>query len=382
MGKYYTAILVIFTLSLLTLAGNGQTKRIALAPGLHSGLPDSTNALIAGKLEALIESSWAKAIDTTLVDQEDYDFNLNFLIGLPSFTRPDSAHRHLQPRLVNIYPLGGACYALQLAYVGEGELAGLLSLYSCVNNGRVTFGSPLRYNTFGWKVQQVGTLTLHYRDTFNEARAALFHTKNTQMAERLALPVRRWEMYLSRNFQESRQLQGVTFEARWNGEVGRGDINDPRFLFPVMGNEDYTHDLLHIYAAEIRGRARNAIECGLAYLWTNVDYVDSAGHSPDLNELLPMFRRYLEAHPTDLLQLFEEDPPDRLLPYGAPMKTSVRQIMGGLIWERLYREKGTEGVRDLLRCGRGLDNLFKALDRLLGINRGNFDREVRGMLGA
>ena len=51
MGKYYTAILVIFTFSLLTLAGNGQTKRIALAPGLHSGLPDSTNALIAGKLD-------------------------------------------------------------------------------------------------------------------------------------------------------------------------------------------------------------------------------------------------------------------------------------------------------------------------------------------
>ena len=314
MGKYYTATLVIFTLSLLSLAGNGQTKRIALAQGLHSGLPDSTNALIARKLGALIDGSWAKAIDTSLVDREDYDFNLNFLIGLPSFTRPDSTHRHLQPRLVNIYPLGGACYALQLAYVGEGELAGMLNLSSCVNKGQVTFGSPLRYNTFGWKVQQVGTLTLHYRDTFNMARAELFHTKNTQMAERFALPVRRWEMYLSRNFQESRQLQGVTFEARWNGEVGRGDINDPRFLFPVMGNVDYTHDLLHIYAAAIRGRARNAIECGLAYWWANVDYVDSVGHSPDLNDLLPVFRRYLDEHPTDLLQLVEEDPPDLLLP--------------------------------------------------------------------
>jgi len=47
-----------------------------------------------------------------------------------------------------------------------------------------------------------------------------------------------------------------------------------------------------------------------------------------------------------------------------------------VICKEIERQKGKEGIIELLKCGRGNDNLFKATEKLIGINRQNFDEEV------
>jgi hypothetical protein len=200
------------------------------------------------------------------------------------------------------------------------------------------------------------------------------------MAEKLKLPVRNWEMYICRQYQEALQLQGCLYEVNYNGMVNSGDIVDPKTLFSVMNDEDFSHDVLHIYAAQIRGKDRNVAECGLAYLWGNAYHADSEGRVPDQQELIPVLQRYVQTHSEiKLLDLFEKNP-DVLAEYGYPKPLHVRHIIAGLIWAEIEKQKGIDGVITFLKCGRGYDNFFKSADALIGINRKNFDEKVRRLL--
>jgi hypothetical protein len=246
------------------------------------------------------------------------------------------------------------------------------------NNGHIVFANPLRYNTRHWKTTTVGTATYFSPDTINMERAMLFNQKNISMAKKLNLSVRNWEVYMCENFQEALQIQGCSYESTGNGVFNSGWIMDPKILLTCMNDEDFSHDVLHIYASQIRERKdRNANgECGLAYYWGNAYHSGATGKAPDLKELVPVLQRYLQSHKdTKLLELLEKSP-DILAEYGYPHPIHVNRIIAGVICEEIERKKGTEGIIELLKCGSGNDNLFKATDKLIGINRENFDKEV------
>jgi hypothetical protein len=76
-----------------------------------------------------------------------------------------------------------------------------------------------------------------------------------------------------------------------------------------------------------------------------------------------------------LLELFEKSP-DILAGYGYPWLIHVNRIISGVLCREIERQKGTKGIIELLKCGRGNDSLFKSTERLIGINRASFDKEV------
>ena len=90
-----------------------------------------------------------------------------------------------------------------------------------------------------------------------------------------------------------------------------------------------------------------------------------------------MIQRYLQENPkADLLALFEEQAE---LPASYKLPPSVRlpRVMGGIICQEVERQKGTAGLIELLKCGRGNDNFFLATEKLIGLKRDNFNREFR-----
>jgi len=145
-----------------------------------------------------------------------------------------------------------------------------------------------------------------------------------------------------------------------------------------MNDEDFSHDVLHIYASQIRERPQRNVngECGLAYYWGNAYHLGDGTKSPGLDELVPALQDYLISHKdVSLLELLEKSP-NVLAEYGYPWPIHVNKIISGVVCREIERQKGTEGIIEMLKCGRGNDNLFKTTERLIGINRENFDKEV------
>jgi len=345
-----------------------------------------TNQLITS-LDNLLISIDSGKLDTTLVDSENEEFNRTFFSYLKGIERKDTIQKYFQGQLINLYPVENKQFLLTLAYTKGSEIGRIFTFLAKDNNGTIVFASPVQYNTKYWKTTKIGTITYFFPDTIDTKRAEIFNQKNILMAQKLGLPVRNWDVYMCRNYQEAIQIQGCSYEFTRNGIFNSGDIIDPKTLFSVMNDEDFSHDVLHMYASQIRGKERNNVaECGLAYYWANSGWANVnfqtgvVEKSPNLKDLVLALQKYLQAHKdVKLLDLFDKDP-NVLAEYGYPKPTQVNRIISGIICKEIEKQKGVAGIIELLKCGRGNDNYFKSIENLIGINRQNFDTEVYKLL--
>lgn len=377
MKRLFLRVFTISILMVLSSHTHAQTQ-FKVAENLYSSLSDSLTNQIIQSLDKLLISIDKAQPDTTLIDMGDAELNLLFFTYLKGIEGKDTIPNYFQGRLINLYPVGNKQYMLTVSYTKNEEIGRIHSFLAKENNGQIVFANPLRYNTRHWKTAKVGTATYFFPDTIDMERAGLFNRKNISMAEKLNLPVRNWDVYMCENFQEALQIQGCSYESTGNGVFNSGWIMDPKILLSCMGDEDFSHDVLHIYASQIRERKnRNANgECGLAYYWGNAYHSGVTGKAPGLNELLPALRQYLQSHKeAKLLELFEKSP-NILAEYGYPHPIHVNRIIAGVICKEIERQKGTEGILEILKCGKGNDNLFKATEKLIGINKENFNERV------
>jgi hypothetical protein len=369
----------IFTISILlamSLSVNAQTQ-FKVIDKLYSSLSDSLTNQIITSLNNLLISIDSEKLDTTLVDRKNEDFNRHFFTYLKGIERKDTIPKYFQGQLINLYPIENKQYLLTLAYTKGNEIGRILTFLAKEDNGKFVFASPIQYNTKYWKTAITGTITYFFRDTIDTKRTEIFNQKNILMAKKLGLPVRNWEVYMCQNYQEAIQIQGCLYEYTRSGYVNLGDVVSPKTLFSVMNDEDFSHDVFHGYASEIRGKVLNrSAEEGIAYLWGNAYYVGILGKAPEQKDLVPLLQQYVKAHKdVGLLDLFEKNP-DIFAGYGYPRPRSVKSTISGIICGEIERQKGTDGVIELIRCGRGDDNFFKSIENLVGINRENFDTEV------
>lgn len=367
----------ILSLLAISLFSNAQTQ-FKIAERFYSGLSDSLTNQIIVSFDKLLLSIDNGQLDTMLIDTENKELNRNFFTYLKGVERKDTIPKYFQGQLINLYPVENDRYLFTVLYSKNDEIGRISTFLARKSDREMVFSSPLKYYTRHWKKEIIGTITFFYQDTIDRKRAGLFNQKNITIAQKLNLPARDWDMYMCGNFQEVLQLQGYDYDYRQNGKVNSGYIMDPKTLFSCMNDEDFSHDVLHIYASAIRGKVRNAVgECGLAYYWGNAYHLGKNNEkAPGLEELVPALREYLQSqNDMTLLELFDKSP-NVLAEYGYPHPIQVNRVIAGVICREVERQKGIEGIVELLKCGRGNDNFFKATESLIGINRENFDKEV------
>ncbi|MDR1330551.1 MAG: hypothetical protein LBK07_00415, partial [Tannerella sp.] len=207
---------------------SAQQKTVTVAEQFHSRLPDDVTGRIISSLDSLLKSIDRGELDTTLVDRDNYEFNCSYFTWLQGMEDKDTVRHYYRGQLINLYPVAPSQYALMLAWLNDNELGRIFTFIAGEDDGKIVFASPIKYNTKAWKTATVGTITIHYPDTFNVSRAEKFHRKNVTVAEKLKLPVRSWEMYMCRQFQEVLQLQGCLYDAESNGIFNSGYIVDPK----------------------------------------------------------------------------------------------------------------------------------------------------------
>jgi len=302
MKRLFLKVFTISILLVLSLHTSAQ-KQFKVAENLYSSLSDSLTSQIISSFDKLLKSIDKAQPDTTLIDMDDADLNHLFFTYLKGIEGKDTIQNYFQAQLINLYPVGNRQYMLTVSYTKNDEIGRIHTFLAKDNNGHIVFSNPLRYNTRHWKTAIVGTATYYFPDTIDIERAELFNRKNISMAKNLNLTVRNWDVYMCENYQEALQIQGCSYESTSNGVFNSGWIMDPKILLSCMGDEDFSHDVLHIYASQIRERKnRNGNgECGLAYYWGNAYHSGTSGKAPSLNELLPALQQYLQLHKENYL---------------------------------------------------------------------------------
>jgi hypothetical protein len=370
----FPILFLVFTGSLI----QAQSK-ISIPKYLKTEIKDSIKVEILNSLDSLFAGIDSGNINAELVDRENFDFNMSFFKSFKGLENNDTIKNFYKRQLINFYPVSASEYLLSIAYAGSQEQEPVIgSIYNIIarnDNNKIIFSNPIKYLTKTWKTMVVGDITYYYRDTINLKRATEFNEKNRTMAVKLGLMPIKFNFYMCRDFQEIFHIIGCEYDLQNNGTANSGYIVDPNNLFSIMNNEDFSHDVFHIYAAEIRKQKRNrAAEEGIAYSWGNAYYADNNGEIANQKELVSALQKYLREKPkTDLLDLFENNP--KIFNYGSD-KISVKWVISGVICDEVEREKGLVGIKQLIDCGYGDENFFKCVDKLIQINRGNFNKKM------
>ena len=297
-------------------------------------------------------------------------------------TKDDVLYRYY---VTNIVKLNDDDFIIQLSYMGISENAPLLrasfKLKAKRENGQFYFYSPLKQNTISWKTKRVGSMTWHYKDTLNKNDAKAFETAIQSYDKRLKCPVLSFDSYCCNNLSEVLQVVGIEYEADYNG-LKSGSLSsheDNRDIY-VNGGSYYDsffdpHDLWHDRLRTVMKSAviNRPVDEGCAYL-----YGGSWGYTWD--EIVIKFKKYVAANPNaDWLNLYVETTNFE----DGQKAMKVGYMLNALIVQKIEREKGFDPVMKLLGCGpreKGDDNYFNALDKLTGINKGNFNAEMNKLV--
>ena len=294
-------------------------------------------------------------------------------VGIYGNAKNDSLY---SPQLINLHAIAAGQYSVSVAYIGNNTLMAIVNFEASIRAGSVVFSIPLFYLTRNWKTKKVGHIIYHYADNINVERAAIFNKKNTRIAEKLGLPTANFDFYLVDDYFDILKLLGYTYDSETAGHESDGFGPTNGYIFSIMHNEDFSHDVFHFYAEKVRAHSRNsAAEEGIAYSWGNAYYTDEHGEMMSQGQLVKLLKQYLQQNPgAGLLDLFYKNPPI------LPLKTKVRSLLASLISDEVERRKGIAGIKTLIDCGSGDDNYFMAVNKLIGINAANFNIEVKRLL--
>ncbi|MBC2845094.1 hypothetical protein [Winogradskyella flava] len=385
-------IVLCLSVGAFSFAQHEDYKRIQINKHLQTVLNDSIGKKIINQLDLLFLQIAKGSIDENIISKPHKDLTiavLNGLQGIKRFSNRSDSLNHYQKQLIKFYPISEHVYSVSIAILNtntKGEprtLKTILRLIAEDDNGLITLSIPLKYMTRNWKSKKVGNITYVYSDTIQLERAHKFNTKNTIMSKKLNVPTEQFKFYMCENYQEILRLLGYEYQLESASTYKLGYGVEEGYIFSIMNNEDFSHDVFHYYSGKIHvAKNRNWIaEEGIACSWGNAYYVDKHGEMIELNRLVGELKAYLLKHnDKDLLGLFENN--TKIFNH-IDSDLSVRTVISGVICNEIEHKKGIDGILSIINSGRipnSMDAYFKVLDALLGINTSTFNIEVWKLL--
>lgn len=379
--------ILLVALCMLT-GGALNAQSLILKPTyLKCKIDSTTKNKIFVSLDTLFGQIKTGIIQPKLIYGKNEELSVSIFKSLSGIegSKKDSSDDYYKKQLINMYPISANEYWISVGFIGYKNnevpvLKNIINLIATNNNNHIKFSTPTEYLTKTWKSTVVGGVTYFYRNKININRATKFNDKNIEIATKLGLKPENLNFYLCNNYQEILQLLGYEYDMDSNGETREGYGVDSRSIFSVMNNEDFSHDIFHLYAAKLRGEKRqnSTTEEGLAYSWGNAYYTKTDGEMVFQNELVENLRRYLKGNPkASLLELFNNN---TKVFNQLPPEVSVKSTIASLLCDEVERKKGVEGIKSLIKCGSGDDNFFKTVNKLIAINQTNFDKEVMKLI--
>lgn len=381
-----------YTLCLFLITSSTFAQYIEVSNELKKSIDETVQAQLLPALDSLVAQISRENISDNLIWEKEAEFSKQAFENISYYENAYRDSSNIISRvLLNSYPIGKGRRLNQLAYFKKSDnspktLQMLLSIIAHTEDESITFSTPLSYYTDTWKARQVGNITYHYRDDFRLDRAETFAQKNILFASKFKKKPQSLRFFLVENYQEILRLMGFDYNIEDIGQLrdGYGVIAD-EVIFSVMNNEDFSHDLFHYYSGTVHhdGSARNWVtEEGLAYSWGNAYYTKKDGEMAEQKELLDLLKQYLSQNKdTDLLTLFENNfwsDTSGIYASLAP-DFKVGRLISSLICDEVQKTHGMDGINQLITSGRkpnDFDPFFETTNKLIGINRKNFNKKV------
>lgn len=379
--KIFLTLFFLITLNEL----KAQNYQVYIPDYLNFKVDSVLKERIYSNLNALFGSINEDIKNCKLVKNEDYSQNIEFfecLKGLEA-SKKYNVTDFYKKQLINAYEILPQQYLLNIAYVGYADgcpiINNICTIIASDENDTIKFSSPLEYRTKDWKSKQVGNILYRYKNEFNIEAAEKFEATSGTIAGNLGLKPLDLIFYKCDNFQEAFRIIGFEYDLSYNGKNKESWILG-NTIFQGFNNEQFSHDIFHVYTSKmIDTKNRNwTAEEGIAYSWGDAYYPKKNGEIITRNELAQILKDTVNKNPDiDLLKLFETR---SNIYYRLSQNVKVKSVMSSLICDEVQKQKGNNGVIELIKCGKGDANFFIAIDELIGINRENFNKKVKELI--
>lgn len=285
--------------------------------------------------------------------------------------------------LTNVVPLDKTNYLIHLSYIGITEnipvLKANFEVLAKLKEDKFYFLSPLKRNTYSWKSKKINDFTFHYKNTLNEKNINDYVKNVTLFDKKLNAKNGKIEWYGCDDLPDILQTIGVKYKLDYNGRSSSTfSANENNTLLVVSGSGNYDfnsydpHDLWHdrLHNVVSTKIINKPVDEGCAYL-----YGGSWGIS--WNEILKIFKEKVSSNlNSDWISLYEQ-----FYNFGESNEKHliVGYVINALIVDKIEKEKGFPAVMELLSCGkyeRTNENYFVVLEKLIGINKNNFNDSV------
>ncbi len=322
-----------------------------------------------------------------LINTENYSVNIFLMNEIKKLIKDSQIH------LTNAYLVVSNKYILKfIVYENIADkspkLKAIITLIAENVRGKVKFSSPIKYRSKSWKNKQIGNINYFYKNSFNAKLAKKFNRKNSEIAKKLGVSIKKLTFYKCSNYEEVQRLLGIDFDAKSVGIVQSSEAFENTIITGV-NSEDFSHDVFHMYIKTKfpDDKDRNFIaEEGYANSIANAYYAKNNGEIISRRELVFYLKEYVEKNlNADLLELFQKNPRVYFQLSNQVSKEvfnqlSVKSTISSLICDEVEKTKGFEGLIRLLRSGKGENAFFKSVDNLIGINKTNFNRRVKKII--
>ena len=368
----------------------GQTKRLIVNDNIT--LPSDTveaKALVASLDNFLVAAQLPNEQNTLVLPSQKLEtfILLDELNGIEKSGRFKDDFFY-KPYLTNLVPIENNAYIAKVAYIGVNEktpiLCGDFEFIAHKTEGTFLFSSPLLRNTFNWNVKKGASNVFVFQKTIDEKKVSEFNALADSFDKKLNSKNTVSKFYLCSNFVEAQRLIGVNYKLEYNGyplNTFSSGLDKTKLI--VMGNNsanfdsfdphDLWHDRLSLVIA--RSKTNKPVDEGCAYL-----YGGSWGIG--WKEIFDEFKKQIAITKTIDWVTLKETP--TYFTTGG-YNNSADYIVNALLVKKIEKEKGFAGVWQLLTCGpqeKGNENYYKALEKLTGITKLNYNQEVEKLIAA
>ncbi|MCF8246790.1 MAG: hypothetical protein K9J37_07860 [Saprospiraceae bacterium] len=378
--KFISTLTLIFT----TLFANAQTNQLRLNPNIALPKDSIESKNLTTSLNDFLFSAQKPNKENKFVFEDE---KIETFIQLDEINGIEKSGKYkddffYKPYLTNVVLLKDKNYLIQVSYIGTNENVAILrasfEFIAHKSNDSFMFSSPLLRNTKNWKVEKVANNIFHYQNSINKEKIKEFNKLTSSFDLKLKATNKIIDYYCTDNIIEMQKLIGVDYKSDYNGRtesVWSSSFGDRKLI--VLGNNNSTfndfdsHDLFHDRLSLVipRSKVNKPVDEGCAYL-----YGGSWGMS--WTEIFKAFKEQIASNKNTNWTEIKETP---IYFKTGNYPNSADYIVNALLVKKIEKEKGFEGVWELLNVGafeKGNEKYYQTLEKLTGITKANYNEKI------
>ena len=352
--------------------GQGKQKYLHVNPTVYLALGEEKNNYISF-LEGFFSTEWKhKKFENMLLQPMDV------LHGIYDIYWELSDYPYFKPTLLALQNVSEAktIAKVSFTYPTEDEFSYVFATYNFMiheTEDGLKLSNIFEHKIRDWKSAKIEGNTYYTAITrdFDFESINKMNRFNTEMASYFKTKPIQFVYYTCKDMEEAYSLRGYDYESSMYYNGGVGAFAYPRYksLFSGNNSEFNSHEIIHLYTYEFFPNIHPKLDEGLAvylggaldlkfedYILELIEYIT---HN-DLN----LFDYLFEAHADNITIL----------------KKPIEDLVMAYICSYTEKKYGKKTLFELMNSGKTNEKLLTALDKLIGLNKENFNTQIKQKL--